>query len=142
MTASCCGGSGETLIFTCAGAAYCGQLANRVGLQLMQQGVGGLFCIAAVAAGIGDKTERARQARERMTLDGCADQCARKILEKAGLAVDRHVVLTALGIEKSPAQPNMITDARKVVDFVRQRSRATPPAPRGCCGGAAPGETR
>jgi len=48
----CCGGNGETLIFTCAGAAYSGQVANRSGVQLMEQGAGSLFCIAAVAAGI------------------------------------------------------------------------------------------
>jgi len=108
----------------------------------MQQGAGSLFCIAAVAAGIGDKAQRARQARERIVLDGCEDQCARKILEKAGLPVDRHVVLTQLGIEKSPQQPNLISDTRKVVDFVRQGARETTPAARGCCGGSAPGEVR
>ena len=40
MTTGCCGGNGETLIFTCAGAAYSGQVANRSGVQLMEQGAG------------------------------------------------------------------------------------------------------
>ncbi len=43
MAGGCCGGSGETLIFTCAGAAHSGQVANRAGISLMQEGVGSLF---------------------------------------------------------------------------------------------------
>jgi hypothetical protein len=84
-----CGG-GETLIFTCAGAAYSGQVANRSGVQLMEQGAGNLFCVAAVAAGIAPKTQ--------------------------------------------PAQPNMINDAKKVVDAVRQRLGAGGGPDRCCCG--------
>ncbi len=113
----CCGG--ETLIFTCAGAAHSGQVANRAGVQAMRQGLGHLFCTAAVAAGVADKLERARAAAMRVAIDGCDDHCCRKTLEKAGLAVDAHVVATDMGIQKKPDQPDMIGDARKVVDRVR-----------------------
>lgn len=114
-----CGSTGETLIFTCAGAAHSGQVANRAGVQAMQQGVGNLFCIAAVAADIADKMDRARKAGRRIVIDGCDDHCCRKVMEKAGLPVDVHVVTTDLGIEKKPAQPDMIGDAKKVVDKVK-----------------------
>lgn len=134
MGQGCCGGSGETLVFTCAGAAYCGQVANRAGVQLMEQGAGQLFCIAAVAAGIEQKLERARNASTRVAIDGCEDRCVRKVLEKAGLTADVHVVLTDLGIEKKPAQPNMINDAKKAVDAVEQKFGPGATAPRGCCG--------
>ncbi len=120
-TGSCCGGGGETLVFTCAGAAYSGQVANRSGVQLMEQGVGSLFCIAAIAAGIEPKLDRARQAGRKIALDGCEDQCVRKTLEKAGLSADVHLVLTELGVEKKPARPNLINDAKKVVAAVRQK---------------------
>ncbi len=132
MTAGCCGGTGETLIFTCAGAAYSGQVANRSGVQLMEQGAGNLFCIAAVAAGIEQKLERARKAEGRIAIDGCEDHCTRKVLEKAGLAADVHVVLTDIGVEKKPAQPNMINDAKKVVETVKQKVGALA-AQRGSC---------
>jgi len=133
MSTGCCGGSGETLIFTCAGAAYSGQVANRSGVQLMEQGAGNLFCIAAVAAGIEQKMDRARSAARRVAIDGCEDHCARQVLEKAGLTADVPVVLTDLGIEKKPAQPNMINDAKKVVDTVKQKLGTGTPQ-RGCCG--------
>jgi len=121
MQSGCgCGcGGGETLIFTCAGAAHSGQVANRAGVQAMQQGAGSLLCIAAVAANIADKMERARKAARRIVVDGCDDHCCRKVMEKAGLSVDVHVVVTDQGIEKKPAQPDMIGDAKKVVDKVK-----------------------
>ena len=127
---------GERLIFTCAGAAYSGQVANRAGVQLMERGAGSLFCIAAVAAGIEQKMDRARKAVQRIAIDGCEDHCVRKTLEKAGLRADVHVVVTELGIGKKPAQPNMISDAKKVAAQVKCVAGAGP-TPRSCgCGGA------
>lgn len=134
MGTGCCGRNGETLIFTCAGAAYSGQVANRSGVQLMEQGAGSLFCIAAVAAGIEQKMDRARKAGQRIAIDGCEDHCVRKVLEKAGLTADVHVVLTDMGIEKKPAQPNMINDAKKVVDAVKQKLGIGTTPQHGCCG--------
>jgi uncharacterized metal-binding protein len=124
MSTGCCGGSGETLIFTCAGAAHSGQVANRAGVLAMQQGAGSLLCIAAVGANIADKMERARRAARRIVIDGCDDHCCRKVMEKAGLSVDVHVVVTDQGIEKKPAQPDMIGDAKKVVDKVKALAAA------------------
>ena len=115
---SCAGGC-ETLIFTCAGASHAGQVANKAGVQAMQQGAGNLLCIAAVAADIADKMERTGKAGKRILIDGCDDHCCRKIMEKAGLSIDAHIVLTDMGIEKKPAQPDMIGDAKKVVDKVK-----------------------
>ena len=122
MPGSCCGGnSGETLIFTCAGAAHAGQVANRAGVELMQEKEGKLFCVAAVAAEIPEKLQRARSAKVRVAIDGCDDHCCRKVLEKAGLSADVHVVVTDLGIEKQPKEPHMIVDARRTVDAVKEK---------------------
>jgi uncharacterized metal-binding protein len=113
-----CSGGGETLVFACAGAAYSGQLTNHVGVDLVKKGVTRLLCIASIAADRPDKMERARKAEARVAIDGCDDHCCRRIMEDAGLPVDLHVVVTDMGIEKSPAQPQMLTDAKKVVDYV------------------------
>ena len=112
---------GGTLVFTCAGAAYSGQVSNRAGVNLMQEGAGNLFCVAAVAAQIPDKLERARQAGKRVVIDGCEDHCARKIIEKAGLPVDLHLDVSTIGIPKKPEKPEMIGDAKRVVAAVRSR---------------------
>jgi len=54
MSNPSCGGR-ETLIFTCAGAAYSGQVSNRAGMGLAQAGAGNAFCIAAVGAEVPEK---------------------------------------------------------------------------------------
>jgi len=127
VSGKCCGEhSGETLVFTCAGAAYSGQVSNRAGVNLMQDGFGNLFCAAAVAAEIPEKLERARQAGKRVVIDGCEDHCARKIMEKAGFPVDVHLDVSTIGIPKKPDKPEMINDARRAADAVRGRI--------GCCG--------
>jgi uncharacterized metal-binding protein len=111
---------GETLIFTCAGAAHSGQVANRVGVQLAKQQAGKLFCIAAVAADRPDKINRARKAKARVLIDGCEDECCRYVMEKAGLPIDTHVVLSNLGVEKAPQHPDLIGDTKRCTEHVVQ----------------------
>jgi uncharacterized metal-binding protein len=118
MTSASHTATGETLIFTCAGAAHCGQVANRAALDLTQRGMGQIFCLAAVAAEVPDKVQRSRAAGMRVAIDGCEDHCTRKTLEKAGLPVEVHAELTAIGIEKKPDVPSLIADARRVVEHV------------------------
>lgn len=122
MAAECgCGCSnGETLIFTCAGAAHSGQVANRVGVRLAQEKAGNLFCIVAVAADRPDKMERARNAARRVIIDGCEEECCRHVMERAGLPSDAAVLLTDLGIEKKPAEPDLIGDTKRGVEHVLQ----------------------
>jgi uncharacterized metal-binding protein len=116
---SCNDKNGETLVFTCCGAAYSGQVSNRAGVNLSQEGAGNLFCIAAVGAGVPDKMDRARTAGRRVVIDGCADHCGRRIMEAAGLPVELHVDVTTLGIQKKPATPALMNDASRVVEHVK-----------------------
>ena len=118
-TCECGNGPGETLIFACGGASHAGQVANRAALSLSFNGKGQAFCIAAVAARIGEKLERARKAARRVAVDGCEDGCVRKTLEAAGLAADVQVTLTTdLGLEKSPQRPDILWDARRAADLI------------------------
>ena len=122
MANGCCSDpNGETLVFACAGASHAGQVSNRVGISLTQEGVGSLFCIAAIGAGAADKMERARAAGTRGIIDGCDDHCARKIMDKAGLCADLHVELTQIGVDKKPERPQLLNDAKRAVAHVKER---------------------
>lgn len=109
----------ETLIFACAGAAHCGQATNRAAVNLTASKDGQAFCVAAVAAGVEDKMERARSAAWRVAIDGCDDHCARLTLEDAGLDVDFHVVATDLGIGRKANGSTLEDDAAVLTDEVR-----------------------
>jgi uncharacterized metal-binding protein len=110
----------ETLLFPCAGAAHCGRVSYAAALELTGNGLGQVFCLAAVAAGIEDKLDRARAAGMRVAIDGCDDHCARRTLETARLPVDVHLVLTDHGIERLPVCASVTTDARGVVELFRR----------------------
>lgn len=109
------------MIFTCAGAAHSGQVANRAGVELLLEKEGKLFCVAAVAAEIPEKLERTRNAKIRVAIDGCDDRCCQKVLEKAGLPAQVHVLVTDLGIEKMPQEPHMIADAKRTAAAVKEK---------------------
>jgi len=115
-----CNSNGETLIYTCAGAAYSGQVANNAGVNLAKAGPGKLFCAAAVAAEIPAKLKRALGVSRSIVIDGCEDHCAKRIMEKAGVTVDLHVVVTDLGVSKAPKEPQMDADVKCVVDRVKK----------------------
>jgi len=111
---------GEVLVFTCAGAAYPGQACNQAGVQIQRGKIGNLYCIAAVAAKREVKLERTQAAGTRVALDGCEDECCKRILESAGFPVEIHVVATDLGIEKKPETPRLGEDSAKIVERVRE----------------------
>jgi len=124
MGTGCCDEpGGETLIFTCCGAAYSGQVSNRAGMNLTQEGTGNLFCVTAVGAGIPDKLERTRNAGRRVVIDGCSEHCGLKTLQNAGLPVDLHIDVTELGVKKKPVEPALIADAVRVAERVRESLR-------------------
>ncbi|UCD29646.1 MAG: putative zinc-binding protein [Planctomycetota bacterium] len=120
MSDQYCCQSGETLVFTCAGAAYSGQVANHAGLSLMTGGKANLFCIAALAAEIPDKLDRARKASKRIAIDGCEDHCCSKIMQSLGVPLDQHVVVTDMGIEKQPEKMQMVVHAKRVVENIKE----------------------
>ncbi len=118
MSRCCSENEGETLLFTCAGTAYSGQVANRAGVDLMKRGVKHIFCEAAIAANRPNKVERARKGACRVVIDGHEDHCAKRILKAAGMPSDLRVGVTTLGIEKKRDEPPMLTNAKHVVDAV------------------------
>ncbi len=99
-----CGSETRTkrTIFSCSGGgSNVGQLSNEAALRLGREGYGKFFCLAGIAAGIGGIIEQTRASDERIVIDGCPMQCAKKLMDAAGMPIDRYYVLTEIGIAKS-----------------------------------------
>lgn len=111
--------AGETLIFPCAGASHCGQVAYRSAIELTERKVGQAFSVAAIGSGTGEKLDRARRAGRRVAIDGCEEHCVRKVMLRARLPVDLHIVVTEFGIERLPDRPALIRDSRMIVEQTR-----------------------
>ena len=105
----CTGPTASKLIFACSGAADVGALADRVARQLTVDGVGKMSCLAGIAGGVRAAIETARGASKILVIDGCAQECGRKTLERAGVSGFRHLMLGTLGFYKGSSP---VTDDR------------------------------
>ncbi|MGQ9587121.1 MAG: putative zinc-binding protein [Thermoplasmata archaeon] len=84
-------------IFCCFGCmSSVGTLTGVAVLEAyrkMDQKKTGLFCTSAIAAGVPKHMETTKRAKVIIAIDGCYNKCSRKILEKAGLRIDRYLNL-------------------------------------------------
>jgi len=118
----CLCASGELLFLTCSGGSNVGQISNKAAVELAKEGRGRLFCLAGIGAHL-DTMILAAKERKLVAIDGCPIQCATKILDHAGLESALSVVVTDLGIEKSPRLEVEAADCEKVVEKIKERLR-------------------
>ncbi len=105
-----------TLIFPCSGAADVGEISDRIARKLTRDGIGKMFCLAGIGAGLSGFVGSAKAARMNITIDGCAIACSRKIIESLGLE-PQSFILTDMGLVKgkTPVEDNVIEEMSEVV---------------------------
>ncbi|MEA3400843.1 MAG: putative zinc-binding protein [Armatimonadota bacterium] len=89
------------MILPCSGGSNVGQIANEVARALTVDGKGLMFCLAGLGGDVEALVERTRAAERVVVIDGCPVACAKKTLERHGIAHE-WIELTSLGIEKCP----------------------------------------
>ena len=82
-----CGGDCKrtVLFYACSGGANVAEVADRAARELMFEGLGTMFCLAGLGAGIQGMIQTAKDADLNVVLDGCPLDCAKKIFENAGV---------------------------------------------------------
>jgi len=118
----CLCATGDLLFLACAGGSNVGQISNQAAVELAKEGRGKLFCLAGIGAHLDTMIVAARD-RNLVAIDGCPVQCAKKILDHAGLPAALAVVVTDLGIEKSPRLGVEAADCEKVVEMIKEGLR-------------------
>lgn len=96
--AECCEG-GTRLIYSCAGSADVGEIADRVTRKLRDEGYARMTCLAGIGAGFSGYLQSAKGADLNITVDGCKTACAKKTLEKIGVNPTSYI-LTDMGLVK------------------------------------------
>lgn len=91
----------DTFIFPCAGQSNVGQLSNAAAIRLTDEGYGNIKCTALMAADNEGVVKSTLSADKRLIIDGCSMACASKIMKKRGIPIEKHVIVTELGIKKS-----------------------------------------
>lgn len=101
----------RTVIFSCSGTHNVGQIANQAAVELQQEGIASMLCLAAVAGQHEDTLALTRTADRIVGIDGCESVCTKKILECAGLHITDHVIATNLSLAKKPHDGTVDTGA-------------------------------
>ncbi|MBT0962625.1 putative zinc-binding protein [Denitromonas iodatirespirans] len=86
------------LVYACSGCTTAAQMTNYLALKLDRLGLAEMSCVVGVGAGISHLLQLARSGRPILVLDGCHLACARQCLTNQGIAPDRHLVMTRLGV--------------------------------------------
>lgn len=100
METGCCCGGGFTMLFACSGGSNVGQISNEVARRLTAENQGAMFCLAGLGGDVEPLVEKTRAAGRILAIDGCPVACAKKTLDRHGIA-HQWLELTALGIEKN-----------------------------------------
>jgi len=101
MVDECTCEASEVLIFPCSGGSNCGQIANQVAIQLTEQGIGTIYCLAGIGAHDSVMIDTGKAAKRVVAFDGCSVACAKRTLEHAGITVTDWVCITDEGVAKS-----------------------------------------
>ena len=88
-------------IYPCSGSANVGIISNQLAIGLTKAGKGKMLCTAGIGAKIPGQLRSAEGCDRVVVIDGCPMNCASKIFENAGIAVDEHIVVTELGVKKT-----------------------------------------
>ena len=119
----------KVLFYACSGGANVAEASDKACRQMMSDGLGSMFCLAGLGAGIENMIQQARDADLNVVIDGCETDCAQGIFNKLGLTNLCHVRVTDLGLEKTKGVRASDEQVNIVVDRVKQvLSEARPPA--------------
>ena len=75
---------------------------GKMAIELAKEKVAGFFCLAGVGGHIKGMVKSAKEAGLMISIDGCPVQCAAKTLQHEEIEPAIQIVVTELGIEKSP----------------------------------------
>jgi uncharacterized metal-binding protein len=122
QTSCTCRAEGKTrIIYSRSGiGSNVGQLANAAACRLILEGFGGGSCLAGVGGNVDKFIGMGTAADERIIIYGCPAACAKKIMDAQGLPIERYVVITELGIAKTPGPVFAEYDVQTVVDAVNK----------------------
>jgi len=120
----CMCGSSDVRVVACSGASNVGQIANQAAIELAREKVAGFFCLAGVGGHIKGMVKSAKEAGLMIAIDGCPVQCAAKTLQHADIEPAIKIVVTDLGIEKSPDLAPDEKACSRVVEKVKEELAA------------------
>jgi uncharacterized metal-binding protein len=95
----CCGGA-PRLVFACSGASDVGAVADQAARRVSRMKLASMGCLVAVANGLDFAMDPVKVAERIIIIDGCPENCAKMIMDRAGVTSYDYIQLAELGMEK------------------------------------------
>jgi uncharacterized metal-binding protein len=115
------------IILTCDGAASVGQVGNQVAIELTKKHEGArMCCMVAIAAESKTHVEIAKRARKLIVINGCANRCASKVLEKLNIPYAYETIIAQEGVDKLPTLDFNRADVKRIADKIAREALVVP----------------
>jgi len=96
---SCLCNASDYIVLACSGSSDVGYLSDQVARKLSRYKVRKMNCLTKVATGTDAKIEEFRKCNI-LVIDGCNEDCGKKIMAMRGLDTFGYLRLTDLGYNK------------------------------------------
>lgn len=111
------------IILACDGAASVGQVGHAVAVELTNsKEAARMCCITAVAAESKAHVDVAKRARKLIVINGCANRCASKVLERLNIPYTYETVIAKEGVEKVPTLDFDMEDVQRISEKIAKEA--------------------
>lgn len=111
------------IILACNGAASVGQVGHAVAVELTNsKEAARMCCITAVAAESKAHVDVAKRARKLIVINGCANRCASKVLERLNIPYTYETVIAKEGVEKVPTLDFDMEDVQRISETIAKEA--------------------
>ncbi|RLI16232.1 zinc-binding protein [Candidatus Bathyarchaeota archaeon] len=116
-----CGKEAENLniILACGGAANVGLIGYLAAVELTKEGKARMCCVTPVGVKMPFYVDIAKRAKKLIVINGCQNQCAKKVAEQAGVKIDHNFIVAEM-IKKIPTFDIKDEDIKLVKDKVEK----------------------
>jgi uncharacterized metal-binding protein len=101
MNENCGCNQPDIMILPCSGGTCEGRLTDWAARELTDEGIGRMFCLAGIAAGISGFVQSAKDTGQIVVIDGCDHACAGTLLKNQGIRFMEHVIVSRLDIRNT-----------------------------------------
>ncbi len=93
------------IVIACSGAADLGLISDKTARKMSESGVRNMSCLALFASCSKEMLAKLKQ-NNILVIDGCAEDCAKIIMEEKGVDEYKYLRLTDLGLLKGQTPAN------------------------------------
>lgn len=98
----------QYIVLACSGASDLGYISDQVARKLSRNNVRKMNCLTVVATGAEEKIEEFKKCNI-LVIDGCSEDCGKKIMAMRRINDYKYLRLTDLGYEKGKTPTNQET---------------------------------